>query len=380
MQEVATRGQSSVFPNPPPVVWDVEPHGPRQFHLSFDSFIRSGVPENDRVKARLLLPPSQGKVPLVILIHGLGVTDDSIERRLAQKLNSRGIAALIVQLPYHLSRTPKGYRSGALAIQPDVFRLKQTIRQAVTDLRSAVNWAESDARVDQDRIGVVGTSLGAIVASLGIAVEPRVKFAALILGGADMAHILWHSSLTISVREALRKQGFVEAGLRREIADIEPANYVSPALGPRVFLIGALFDNIVPEADTKKLHEALGKPPMLWLETGHYGAVFVENRVFRHVADFFDARFKGQEFVPPSSIHAPTVRVGLTAEPQNGVQVAASLDLWRNNRRGDLFVSALLSTRGPALFAGLRGPLGFSPGIIALPKRTVPALLWHFVL
>lgn len=353
---------------------------PNAYWLTYPSPIQTFYEVNNTVHARLLLPATKQPAPLVVILHALGVGDDALERRISQKLNDKGIAALILQLPYHISRTPPGFRSGQLMLQARVPAFKTNVKQTVSDLRRALDWAATDPRIDSTRLGVLGVSLGAIMASLAMAVDPRLQYAALLLGGADLAHIMWHSSLTISVREALRKQGFTEIKLREALDDIDPLIYMTPEIGKRTFLVGALFDSVVPATDTEKLHKALGEPPMLWLETGHYGAVFVEHRLLRQIGDFFAARFAGEPYTPPSSIHAPTLRFGLTLEPENGVQVAASLDLWRNNRRGDMFAAGLLSTRGPALFFGFRGPLGFSPGIMALPKRTVPALLWHFVL
>ncbi len=319
-------------------------------------------------------------MPTVILLHGLGVADHFLEERIARRLNDRGMAALLVTLPYHIERSPAGYRSGALALRPDVDAFEAMVQQSVSDLRRAIDWAESQSFIDSSRLGVLGVSLGAIIASLGMAAEPRLRFGVFLLGGGDVAHILWNSSLSISVREVLRRNGWTEERLRTRLRAVEPLTYASEEMGERVLLVGAMFDTVVPASDTEKLHKALGNPPMLWLETGHYGAVFVERRLLRVVADFFAARFAGQAYIPPTSIGAPTVRIGLVLDQESGLQVAAGLDFWRSNSRGDFYASGLLTTRGPVLFAGWRGPLGFSVGAVAHPKRTVPGMLWHFVL
>ncbi|MEP0765347.1 MAG: alpha/beta hydrolase family protein [Fimbriimonadia bacterium] len=349
--------------------------------VSFPSAHRTEWPENNVVRARLIRPAGvEEPMPIVILLHGLGVADHFLEERIAKRLNDRGIAALLVTLPYHIERSPPGYRSGALALRPDVDAFEEMVRQSVSDLRRAVDWAESQRFVDADRIGVLGVSLGAIIASLGMAAEPRLRFGVFLLGGGDVAHILWNSSLTISVREVLRRNGWTEERLRARLKAVEPLSYANEEIGERVLLVGALFDTVVPATDTDKLHRALGSPPMLWLETGHYGAVFVERRLLRVVADFFAARFAGETYSPPTSIDAPTIRIGLMLDQESGLQVAAGLDLWRSNSRGDFYASGFLTTRGPVLFAGWKGPLGFSVGAVAHPKRTVPGVVWHFVL
>jgi hypothetical protein len=378
--------KQQTFPPPPPG-FEYELGAPSIYrgsearHLTFPSAYRTEWEANNTVHGLLMVPTDAGgEMPLVILLHGLGVRDHVLEESIAHRLNDKGIAALVVSLPYHIERTPEGYRSGALTLTPDPDSWRATFRQAVSDVRRAVDWAEEQASIDSGKIGVLGVSLGAIIASIDASVEPRIRYAALLLGGGDVAHIIWHSSITITTRDALRRRGWTEDSLRQELADVEPLNYVTAELGERTFLIGALFDTVVPAADTAKLHQTLGSPPMLWLETNHYGAILVQRRVFGLVAEFFEKRFAGEEFVPPSSIHAPTIRIGLTLDAERGVQVAAGVDLWRSNRKGEFYASGMLSTRGLSLFAGWRGPLGFSPGVFALPDRTVFGLLWHFIL
>ena len=371
----------NAFPPPPKQFEAQVAEKAGRLEISFPSALRTEYPENNIVRARMIRPPgSEEPAPTVVLLHGLGVADHFLEERVAKRLNERGIAALLVTLPYHIERSPPGYRSGALALRPDVDAFEQMVRQSVSDLRRAVDWAESQSFVDAERIGVLGVSLGAILATLGMAVEPRIRFGLFLLGGADVAHILWNSSLSISVREVLRRNGWTEQRLRARLEAVEPLSYVTEEMGERVLLVGALFDTVVPATDTDKLHKALGSPPMLWLETGHYGAVFVERRLLRVIADFFAARFAGEMYSPPTSIGAPTVRIGLMLDQESGLQVAAGLDLWRSNWRGDFYASGFLTTRGPVLFAGWKGPLGLSVGAVAHPRRTVPGIVWHFVL
>lgn len=376
-----SQSAADTFPAPPKEFNAQTVQKARFLEVSFPSAHQTEWPENDIVRARLIRPAgAEEPMPTVILLHGLGVADHFLEERIAKRLNDRGMAALLVTLPYHIERSPPGYRSGALALRPDVGAFEEMVRQSVSDLRRAVDWAEAQSFIDAERIGVLGVSLGAIIASLGMAAEPRLRFGVFLLGGGDVAHILWNSSLSISVREVLRRNGWTEERLRSRLKDVEPLSYVNAEMGERVLLVGAMFDTVVPATDTEKLHKALGSPPMLWLETGHYGAVFVERRLLRVVADFFAARFSGETYSPPSSIGAPTVRIGLMLDRESGLQVAAGLDLWRSNSRGDFYASGFLTTRGPVLFAGWRGPLGFSVGAVAHPRRTVPGVVWHFVL
>jgi hypothetical protein len=200
------------------------------------------------------------------------------------------------------------------------------------------------------------------------------------LGGADLAHILWNSSRVVQVREALRKKGYTESRLRDELQDVEPLRFL-PARGDKpAFVIGGKFDTVLPPADTQKLIDALGAPPTLWLETGHYGGVFIQRRVLRLVSQFFAGQFFGRAFEPPKSVYAPTIRIVLQANTESSFQVGLGLDLWRSNARGDFFSTAIATPRGPQLFLGARLDKGLSIGAFASLKKVSPGLMWSFVL
>ncbi len=349
--------------------------------ITFPSAIQSAEPKNNTVNAILIEPKDiVGRPPVVIMLHGLGVVNHDVERRIAYRMARNGIASLLVTLPYHIERTPEGKQSGTMMLRTDVASIRMNIIQTVSDVRRAIDWLDTTELVDAKKVGVLGVSLGAILACVAASIDPRIEYSALLLAGGDLAHIIWSSSLTIPLRDDLRKNGWTEVRLRQAIQDVDPLPYATPQQGLNTFLVGALFDTIIPEQDTEKLHKALGSPPMLWLETNHYGSALVEQRVFRLAADFFEARFSGRDWIPPASIHAPTIRLGLTLDSGEKLQIAAALDLWRSNRQGEFFAAGLLSPRGLALFTGWRGPLGVAAGLIAYPKRTVPGILWHFIL
>ena len=263
----------------------------REIVEQFPSAVISPYPANNQVTLHLILPKdSLGPCPVVILLHYWGASDWRAERAAAAKLAEQGIGAALMALPYHLERTPEGTRSGELAIQADPHALGRTMTQAVLDIRRSVDWLEQQPDVAPDRIGIAGTSLGAVVGSLAFAVEPRLKAGAFILGGVDLAGILWHSSRVVQEREQLRSLGYTEDRLRAELQQVEPSNYLERRHAGPAFVVGARYDTVIPRASTDKLLKLLPDAKALWIDTGHYGGAFLYGRLSREVAQFFAQR------------------------------------------------------------------------------------------
>lgn len=318
-----------------------------------------------------------GPFPSVVILHYWGATDLGLEYQTARELNSRGIAGIVMTLPYHLSRTPKGSRSGELALQADPLKLVASMTQSVLDLRRTVDWIQTRPEFDKEKIGLAGTSLGGIVASLAFGIELRFKYGSFVLAGADLAGILWSSSRVVTQREELRRRGYTEERLRDELRAIEPSTYLPNAAGRPSLVIAANLDTVVPPANARVLIGALGAPQTVWLSTGHFGGALVRNRIIRTVAGFFDASVKGQKFQAPPTLHAPTLRFGLVYSDHKGLQFALSTDVWHADARGNVFAAAVLTPQGPQGFAGVRLTDKLSTGIVLFPNRTTFGLSWN---
>lgn len=371
---------------PPPIAFEAwrktgEEEFLDRYEVSFPSAGTSPYAENQTVKLTAALPKVRsGPLPVVILLHFWGATDSQIENSLAVRLADQGIASIILPLPYHLSRTPKGFRSGQLAIQPEPERLVETMIQSVVDVRRAVDWIETRPEFNKDQVGLSGTSLGSIVSALVVAVEPRIKASCFSLGGVDLARILWNSSTVVLQREQLRRRGLTEEKMRELLAPVEPLNYLKPGAGGQSLVVVARHDTVIPAASSSELIKALETPNVITLETGHYGGVFVQNKLLRAIAGFFGAALRGRPYKVPSSFYAPTIRVGLQYTGNQGLQVAAGLDVWRSDANGTGFASALMTPKGPQGYLGFRLTREFSLGAGFSKKGTTWGLFWSIVL
>lgn len=352
-----------------------------EYRVTFPSAYTSRYPANNTVHAWWLVPAERTeRVPTVVMLHSLGIRRPELEMGLARELVQHGIAVFLMTLPYHMQRTPPGYGSGDLILAGDVGLLREAGIQATWDVRRAIDWLQRQPETDPERIALVGISLGAILGATALASEPRMQSAVLILGGADLAHVLWDSVLAIRARTRLRRAGYTLERLREELASIEPLNLLTPEHGEKTFVIGARFDIVVPTEDTEKLIRALGNPKVLWLNTGHFGGGLVQRPLFRLVRRYLQARFEGHNPEDNPVVLAPTVRIGAIYSAGRDFRLALGTDFWRSDKDGTLFVSGVLTPRGGSLFAGVRLRLGFSAGAEITPKRTYGAVFWHFVL
>ncbi|MEJ5171766.1 MAG: alpha/beta hydrolase family protein, partial [Fimbriimonadales bacterium] len=156
--------------------------GPAEYRASFPSAFVSGVPSNDTVHLSAYLPEDRpGPYPAVIVLHYLGADDLRPTRLLAEELNQRGIAAVLLTLPYHIQRTPPGAKSGEKALSDDPARIRDVVLQSVLDVRRTLDFLSGRPEIAKGAFGVAGISLGAVIASLAYSVDPRLQRAAIVL-------------------------------------------------------------------------------------------------------------------------------------------------------------------------------------------------------
>jgi dienelactone hydrolase len=132
------------------------------------------------------------------------------------------------------------------------------------DLTGALDYLESRPDIDASKVGFLGFSRGASAQVTVLAVEPRIKAAALISGG-------------ISVRGGVHPM-------------LDLVNY-APRIGFPVLMINGRFDHIVPyERSQLRLFALFGTPANrkshIVYEGGHY--TYPPNSVARDASNWFD--------------------------------------------------------------------------------------------
>lgn len=349
------------------------------YRTAFPSGWATDRPENNTVYLEAILPrEALGPVPVVLVLHYWGAADFSVERRVAAKLNRHGIGAVLLTLPYHMRRSPRGVPSGTLAIQPSPAKLRENILQCVWDVRRTLDWIETRPEFKPSQVGILGTSLGAIVSAASSAVDTRIGPQCYLIGGVDLAHIIWRSSRVGPVRDSLRSQGYTEETLRHELESVEPEPLLAASPRRPALVFAAKYDTIVPPAATEKLIAALGNPVVKELGTGHFGGLLAASPILNSQADFFASCFFGTAF-RPRPLRAPTLRFGTKLTPGRGLEVFGG-PLLLGNPRG-LHLNAHFTPRSAALVPTyqLNQSLGIELAIMAR-RRVLPGISWSFVL
>lgn len=225
----------------------------------------------------------------VVLVLPVSAGGYSLERYLAGHLAQNGLAALIL----HRDR----------GLQPVCGEeINVLLRQSVVDCRHVLDWIETQAQFDPRRIGVLGTSMGAIRGSLLVAVDERVRAATLALCGSNLPDILTHSTdgawrgggISRRREAYLKEHDMTLAEFQRGLAETivwDPARLASSVDPRRVRLILGACDTVVPLRTGLELRRAMGEPETDILLSGHYSAILYLPWISREAVKFFRKRF-----------------------------------------------------------------------------------------
>jgi len=175
---------------------------------------------------------------------------------------------------------------------------EMALRHAVIDIRRSIDWLGHRGGAHLNRIGVLGISMGAIVAVLASEVEPRIKAAAILLAGGDIATILATSKEHMVIRfraGVMRTRGIdlqqFHEDATRILAPVDPLTYASGSDPKYILMVNARFDSVVPPPCSEKLWEALGRPLWIRIPTAHDSSAlflpYLRYRVLKHFREAF---------------------------------------------------------------------------------------------
>jgi dienelactone hydrolase len=254
--------------------------------LRFDSPIKSADPSNNVVPAEYFRPLRPGRMPAAVVLHILGA-DFALSRFMAARLADHGVAALFMRLPYYGERRPAGDAGRSREfLSQNIERTVLAMRQGACDVRRAACWLAGRPEVDPSRIGVSGISLGGIISSVVVAIDPAISRGAFIMAGGDVARIIWQMPEAAPFRKKWEGSGRTLADLRGLTGPFDPLTYADRLNTKRVLMFGAKVDEVVPPDCTIALWERAGKPPIHWYDCGHYSAIGYLMPAIRKTAEF----------------------------------------------------------------------------------------------
>jgi hypothetical protein len=161
---------------------------------------------------------------------------------------------LRVSLPYHDFRMPLELKRADYAVSANVARTMAATRQAVVDIRSCLDWLESQGYRD---FGIVGTSLGSCYAFLASAHDARLKANVYNMFSLYFAEPVWTGLTTRHIREGL-EGGIDLERLRASWLGITPLNFVdSYARFPKksLFIYASYDTTFLPKYSRAMLEE-----------------------------------------------------------------------------------------------------------------------------
>ena len=258
----------------------------------------------------------------MICLHILGGGFELIQL-FCGALASKGVPAIMFQLPFYGERSPPEGR-GIILENPQVFQM--ALVQATDDARRAVDLLSSRPEIDPSKIGVMGISMGGIMAGSLVGLEPRINRAGLLLSGGDLPKIISHARETRRINQILstllpQDQAAVNETLRR----MDPLTHAEAlsklAKEGRVLMINAGEDEVVPRDCSRRLAEAIGigADRLVVLDgLGHYTAMAALGDAVERTVSFFS------EDTPPSA-KPPRAVPAASAAVQDPAQSAAAV-------------------------------------------------------
>jgi len=357
--------------------------------VTLPSAAPSGYSAVDRIAvvfypAATAFPPTPA---VVALPPSGGSARDLVMRRLAQHLARQGIACAVMDLPYHGDRRRAGVAPAAPYLEGSVASSVQALGQAASDVRTVASWLATQPGVDPRRLGVVGISLGAIVAHLAMGEDARLTAGVAVLGGGDLPNLSRTSALVRLLRRLYPQP--LDPTTLGGLAVVDPLTYAGRNRPRRVLMIEAARDLLVPPRDSTELWEALGRPPIQWLDVNHFTLGLTPDSAFRAASAYLWSVWEGHPALTGDALPqagAPTLKLGLLA--QWGRPVTPSLQwqfftfAWRRDHLSLLHADLGLTGRG--LFLGVGATvtpfvdLGVSPRFDGHSVR--PYLAFHVVL
>ncbi|MBB5317587.1 alpha/beta hydrolase family protein [Tunturibacter empetritectus] len=271
--------------------------------LRFTSPIRTRYPENDQVNARWYPahPEAQkGRPKQAMIVMPQWNADAFSHNALCTLFNSFGISCLRLSKPYHDVRRPAELERSDYAVSSNVGRTTEACRQAVVDIRSCIDWLESQG---YEHFGVLGTSLGSCYAFIAAAFDQRLQVCAFNHASTWFGDVVWAGQSTRHIRAAFEQSGLTQDQVREIFSIVSPMSYMDrfAATPKRVLVVHATYDltfplkyslDVLTNFDALKIdyiskvlpcgHYTTGETPYKYIDGWYLGSFIYKS--FKHLA------------------------------------------------------------------------------------------------
>ena len=249
--------------------------------FEFVSSFESPWPTNNLVRGKLFPAcKSWRNRPSVVLVHGYNSDPvyRSVMRGWAQRLAWRGINGVLMELPFHLSRRPRGQDDVRDFLSCNLLAIAQATHQSLLDLQALIAWLRASGAPN---VGLWGNSLGGWLEGLLVCHSDSVDCAAFLTPVSRMDRALVEIDFAASVRRAVEETGFDVGRLNLEIYSPKlPAN--------QMLLVAGRDDQFVPLETMHHLSETWGGVETAVLPLGHISILKSEEAMDRTANWFWD--------------------------------------------------------------------------------------------
>jgi len=244
--------------------------------LRFTSPVRTIYPENDQVNARWYPahPETQnGKPRQAMIVMPQWNADAFSHNALCTLFNRFGISCLRLSKPYHDIRRPAELERSDYAVSSNVGRTTEACRQAVVDIRSCIDWLQSQG---YEQFGVLGTSLGSCYAFIAAAFDARLQVCAFNHASTWFGDVVWTGQSTRHIRAAFEEAGLNQDQVRQIFSIVSPMSYMDrfAATPKRSLVIHATYDLTFPLDYSFDVHKNFDRLKIDYvskiLPCGHY--------------------------------------------------------------------------------------------------------------
>jgi dienelactone hydrolase len=155
------------------------------------------------------------------------------------------VSALRLSKPYHDIRRPAELVRSDYAVSANIGRTISSCRQAVVDIRSCMDWLETQG---YEQFGVLGTSLGSCYAFIAAAHDERLRVCAFNHASTTFGDVVWEGQSTRHVRAAFEEAGLTQEQVRALLMAVSPMAYMEKfaAHPKRVLVVHARYDLTFP--------------------------------------------------------------------------------------------------------------------------------------
>jgi dienelactone hydrolase len=244
--------------------------------LRFTSAVRTGYPENDQMNARWYPASADkqaGKPKQAIIVMPQWNSDAISHTVFGGLFNRFGVSLLRLSMPYHDIRRPAELERSDYATSANIGRTIAACRQAVVDVRSCMDWLETQGYT---QFGVLGTSLGSCYAFIAAAHDARLRVCAFNHASTYFGDVVWEGQSTRHVHAAFEQAGLTQDLVRQMMGGISPMSYMDrfAATPKRVLVVYAKYDLTFPLHLSQKVLENFDRCGIDYvakvLPCGHY--------------------------------------------------------------------------------------------------------------